>query len=411
MSSRDPSPYRASPAERPLITLREYTRPLGVGRAVAFVALLCALVAAMVPFGADLTCERSASVRCEIAVHRGLFSERRTLDLSRVRRVVAGGDSTLRLQRAARLYESQSDPSALPLPEVGLYLNPGGQWRNDERLHLAAQAFFVRGEGTRFAVRQRTIGAPERAAWIVALFAPLLGLFALVMAERRTRRIDLTIDPNARHARGRSVGFGGARLDRDYRFGQNPRLQRMDDPSGSGLAMVRVASDDGATLPLVTSHDPTHRDTLDRLIARANEALTRGTGGAPSPSGFVRVAPSAALFAALVALVVAFVTHMHALPGTTGVIEVVGRTGACELDGMTLFIGGQVQWVVPAGRHERTFRPHGYERNVGVTVDFEVAPDAVTRFDCGLVTEWLRASERHRPHHLLAVPDGDADAR
>lgn len=408
MSPHDPSPYRASPAERPLITLREYTPALGVGRTVALVTLLCALAAAMVPFGADLTCVRREAVRCELEVHRGLFSERHTLDLRGVRRVVAAGDPTLRLSRAVQLYEFQSDPGALPLPEVGLYLNPNGGWSDDERLHLAAQAFFVRGEGTRFAVRQRTVGARERAGWIVALFAPLLGLFALVMAERRTRRIDLTIDPNARHARGRSVGFGGATLDRDYRFGQNPRAQRMDDPSGSGLAMVRVVSDDGATLPLLTSHDPAHRATFDRLIARANEALTRGTDGSPSPSGFVRIAPSVALFGGLIALVLAFVTHMNALPGSTGVIEVVGRTGSCEIDGMALLIGGQVQWHVPAGRHERTFRPHGYANEQSVTVDFEVAPDEVTRFDCGEVTEWLRTPALRRPARLRAVPKGEA---
>jgi hypothetical protein len=362
----------------------------------------------MVPFGADLVCVRREALRCEIAVHRGLFSERRALDLGGVRRIAEHRNPTLRLQRAVQQYQSQSDPSALPLPEVGLYLNPSGQWRDDERLHLAAAAFFARGEGSRFAIRQRTVGAAERAGWIAALLAPLVGLFALVMAERRTRKLDLTIDPNARHARGRSVGFGGARLDRDYRFGQNPRLQRMDDPSGSGLAMVRVASDDGATLPLLTSHDPAHRETFDRLIARANEALTRGTDGSPSPSGLVRVAPSVALFGALVALVVAFVAHMNALPGSTGVIEVNGRTGSCEMDGMTLLVGGQVQWHVPAGRHERTFRPHGYANEQSVTVDFEVAPDEVTRFDCGEVTEWLRTPALRRPARLRAVPEGEA---
>ncbi|MEZ4393594.1 MAG: hypothetical protein R3A48_21205 [Polyangiales bacterium] len=390
-----PAHYRASPAERSRVELRALTAPLA-GRKEALSLLAFGALAASLPQAAELRCARGSA--CVLEVHRGFGVAERALELRALGQVVPGPEN-LRLLRSARLLEGQREPLILRLPARGIYRGADGVWRNDDGLVEAARGFFLRGAGDSFAVRQRAAGGPERIALGVSLVAPLLGLAALAWSERKTRWIRLSLDPNLRTARARSVGFGGATLDRTCALGPDASLQRVDD-LGTYLPLVRAVGGDAATLPLLTGHAFAHRADLDRLVDRANRALREGSAGDPSARALSRVAGTALIALGLAALVARVLEARAEQPSTRGTLEVSCSIARCAFGGVTLTRGARMEWGAAVGRTTQRFSVDGDE----VPVTFEVQPGARTRFDCA-------ALERIPGRPLLATPAGVTPSR
>lgn len=382
-----PAHYRASPAERSRVELRALTAPLG-GRTEALFLLAFGAFAASLPQAAELRCARGANgPACVLEVHRGFGVEERSLGLRALGQVVPGPEDQ-RLLRSARLLEGQREPLILRLPARGIYRGADGLWRNDDGLVEAARGFFLRGAGDSFAVRQRAAGGPERIALGVSLFAPLLGLAALAWSERKTRWIRLSLDPNLRAARARSVGFGGATLERTCALGPDARLQRVDD-LGTFLPLVRAVGGDAATLPLLTGHAVAHRADFDRLVDRANHALDSGNSRDRGARASSRVAGTALLALGLAALVARVVGARVEQPSTRGTIEVSCAIARCAFGGVTLSRGARMEWGAAVGRTTQRFSIPGagaVAREASVT--FEVQPDARTRFDCAALNSF-----------------------
>lgn len=398
-----PAHYRASPAERSHVELHALTAPLA-GRKEALFLLGFGAFAAALPQAAELRCARAANgPACVLEVHRGFGASERALKLQALGQVVPGPEN-LRLLRSARLLEGQREPLILRLASRGIYRGADGVWRNDDGLVEAARGFLLRGDGDAFAVRQRAAGRPERIALGVSLLAPLLGLAALAWSERRTRWIRLSLDPNLRAARARSVGFGGATLDRTCALGPDASLQRVDDP-GTFFPLVRAVGGDAATLPLLTGHAPAHRADFDRLVDRANRALREGSAGDPSPRALSRVAGTALLALGLAALVARVLGARAEQPSTRGTIEVSCAIERCAFGGVTLSRGARMEWGAKVGRTTQTFsipEPGAGAREVQVT--FEVQPDARTRFDCAALRSFPAGA-------FVATPAGVTPSR
>jgi hypothetical protein len=376
--------YRAAPIERPRIALREVTAPLGFGRGLALAMLVAGSVAAMVPQAETLDCIHSGDdTECNAIVFRGLFDSYRHLDTSGLADVVPSSDPDLPLREALARYERQSDGRRLALPSRGVYYDPADVWRNDARLVATARGFLLEHrEWNYFAIRQSHQGVSEHLASAVSFAAPLLGLALLLLAERKTRVVTLTIDPNARAAHARSVGLGGPALDRACSFGPDARLQRVDDAGSLHLPLVRVTSDDGGTPPIFTGHAFEHREALDRVTRRANRALSEGTAADPSPSLALRFGATALLALASVGLAARVASHRAEFPATTGTVALTNSIERCESEGVTLLRGGAMEWVTSAGLTTRTFSVPG---GPPVPVTFEVRPDQRTAFDCALL--------------------------
>jgi hypothetical protein len=252
------APYREAPPPRPVVALREVTAPLGVGRGAAAALLLAGLVGASVVQATELACIRiDGGTWCTFITHRGFSADERVVD-----------------------------GPGVPLPRRGLYYDPLDVWRDDDRLADTARAFFRGDAGTCFAVLRRA-GVGGAFALAVSLLAPLAGVAALLLAERRTRVITLTIDPAGR-------------------------------------------------------------------VARANRALAAGAPADPSPPAWLRLAPSALLAAASLALVARVAPRLEALPPTTGTVALTSSATRCAVDGMTLLRGGRVEWSAPVGLTRRT---------------------------------------------------------
>ncbi len=353
------APYREAPQTGPLVALHEVTAPLGVGRGAAAALLLVGLAGAGVTQATEFECIRvPAGADCKLTTHRAYSSDERAVD----------------------------GPAAA-LPPRGVYYDGAADmWRDDDRLADTARAFFRDGTANYFAVLHRP-GGRSSLACALSRLAPLAGVAALLFAERRTRVVALTIDPAGRVARARSVGLGGPAVDRESPVGGQPRLRLTDEPAAPYLPVLRVASEDGASPPLLVAHNARQRPTFDRLVARANRALAEGAHADRSPSLGLRLAPSALLVLASLGLFVRVATFRGALPPITGTIALTSGATRCALDGMTLLPGGHVEWEAPVGLTTRTLdvtTPDGARR--AASVIFAVRPGARTTFDCALVT-------------------------
>ena len=97
-------PYRASPDQRPVVALREFTAPLGVGRGAALVLLAAGLVGAMVPVAEEFECIQGERVDCKLTTHRGLYTTERKVDLRGLEGVTTTRDYDLPLRRAVELH-------------------------------------------------------------------------------------------------------------------------------------------------------------------------------------------------------------------------------------------------------------------------------------------------------------------
>ncbi len=380
--------YRPVPRESPIVEVGAWTAPLGIGRPVAFGLLLLGLAGALRTWATTLACVHRAGIpACDLIIHRPLFVTRRPIDLRGLRGVSTTTDPDLPLGRAVALHARASEGSYLPLPTRGIYRDPDGVWRHDGALFETARGFFQGRRGA-FEVRQVSLGrdSPLASAWL--LLGPLGAMAAVLWAERKTRRLDLWVDPNLRIARSRSVGFGGPSLTREVAFGAHVWLQRSDAPGPPHLPMVRVVGEGGASLPIFTGHAVEHGPTLDGLIARAHQALSRGAssrGGsrAGSSSGVRRLGPSGLLVAAAAGLGAWVVGGLAGLPDTEGTVEVVSSITRCDSEGMTFLRGARMSWTAPVGSATtRLFTvPPGAPRRVR----FFVAPGRTTTFDCARI--------------------------
>ena len=380
-------PYRASPDQRPVVALREFTAPLGVGRGAALVLLAAGFVGATVPVAEEFECIQGERVDCKLTTHRGLYTTERKVDLRGLEGVTTTRDFDLPLRRAVELLEMESDGRRLPLPTRGIYYDPRDVWRRDGGLVETARRFFQSGSWGYFAVLQRAEG--DALAWAaLSVVAPLAGLAWLLFAERKTRRVSLTVDPNARTAHARSAGLGGRAIDRAAMLGVNARAERIDDAMAGNRPLLRLVSDDGAPLPLLTGHVLAHGAAFDRIALRANRALAHNTPADGSPSIVARFGPSALLALALVALVARVVTQREALVPITGRLAITSSLDRCELEGLTLQRGARLELSALVGVTTRTLTvrmPDGATRTAPVS--FSVRPGGVATFDCARLRE------------------------
>jgi hypothetical protein len=377
-------PYRAPPAPRPVVEVSEVTAPLGAGRGVATVLLLVGVGLSLVPLASELTCAHGArGPTCDLVTWRGLYVERQEVDVGRLRGV-EGAVRGLGLQDAVDRLHNSGDRSLLRLPYSGLYRDVSAHWHRDARLVDAAQVFFGQAHGD-FRVRQAYTDAFAfvQMAHALALLAPLAALAAVVAAERRTRRLRVTVDPNLRVARARAAGWWGSSDDRVVAVGDAPQLRRADDAEVSSIPGVEVVSAGVDAAALLHAAAPEHGTTLDRLIERANRALAEGIRADRSPSALVRFAPSALLVVASAALLARVTTQGLALPPTTGTIVVTSTDVRCEMGEVSLLPGARLEWVAPAGDEVvRTFWLWPRSRETETMVHFYIEPGRVTRFDC-----------------------------
>lgn len=357
------------------MTVREVTPRSRVALAVSALALAGALWVATFPLAEHLACEWvDEGATCRLAVHRGLFTTRANVGMRE-----AGDVRDLRDDSPPRTSPIFTrDARGLIVPRRANYRGRGGVWRDDDDVRNATVAFYD-GRGMAFEVR--LLRDPSTAALCLALAA--LSLLAVAFTERRTRVFTLSIDPDERSARGRSVGLGGPTLDREHAVGADPKAVVTNDLGASHLPLLRMVSSGEPALPLLTGHSYRHTETLERVASRVNCALSIGRAADPSPSLALRLGPSVVLVVAAVALVLRVGVSLATLPETTGTVVVRNTAERCDFDGMTLLRGAEMQWDEPAGEHTRVFtHTEGMLRSRQVTVVLGVAPGRRTEFDC-----------------------------
>ncbi|MEZ4407273.1 MAG: hypothetical protein R3A52_12450 [Polyangiales bacterium] len=375
------SAYRPTPGRRPAVTVREVTPRSRAALAVSALALAAAVGFASRRLAERFTAENHVhGSRCEVEVFRGLSHDAEVVpcNVGEVRE--ARGRDRLGAGPFIRL-----DGRRLLLPRRALYAGVDRVWRDDDDAVNAATAFF-QYESTSKSFDLRVVHGTSTGAIALALAA--LSLLAVAFTERRTRVFTLSVDPDARSARGRSIGLGGPTLDREHAVGADPKAVVTNDPGASHLPLLRLVSSGEPALPILTGHSYRHTDTLERVASRMNDALARGSDADPSRSLALRLGPSVALVVAAVALILRVGVSLATLPETTGTVVVRNTAERCDFDGMTLLRGAEMQWDEPAGEHTRVFtHTEGMLRSRQVTVVLGVAPGRRTEFDCAALRD------------------------
>lgn len=362
------------------MTVREVTPRSRVALAVSAVALAAAFWVATFPLAEHLACAwGNDGPSCRLVVHRGLYRTRADVGMREVGDVRPSRDESP--SRASPIFEHEGQ--RLIVPRRALYRGRFGVWRDDDDVRNAAVAF---DNGRGDALDVRLLRDASTAALCLALAA--LSLLAVAFTERRTRVFTLSVDPDARSARGRSVGLGGPTLDREHAIGADPKAVVTNDPGAAHLPLLRMVSSGEPALPLLTGHSYRHTDTLERVASRVNDALARGSDADPSPSLALRLGPSVVLVVAAVSLILRVGVSLATLPETTGTVVVRNTAERCDVDGMTLLRGAEMQWDEPAGEHTRVFtHTEGMLRSRQVTVVLGVAPGRRTEFDCAALRD------------------------